>query len=90
MIKELGENLIADERQADYKEKVALIEEVHRYEHDLIKVALIKEQGIVTRAARLLGVSHQRLNYIIKKRHKDLLSVRTPIKRRPKSIIKQK
>lgn len=90
MIEELGENLIADERQADYKENVALIEEVHRYEHDLIKGALMKEQGIVTRAARLLGVSHQRLIYIIKKRHKDLLSVRTPVKRRPKSIIKPK
>jgi tetratricopeptide (TPR) repeat protein len=90
MIEELGEHLTADERQADSKENVALVEEMRHYEHSLIRGALLKAEGSVTRAARLLGVSHQRLIYIIKKRHKDLLSVRTPAKRRFKSIIKSK
>ncbi|HEX8140686.1 MAG TPA: tetratricopeptide repeat protein [Pyrinomonadaceae bacterium] len=86
MIEELGEHLIADERKASEN----LVEEVQRYERGVIKRALMKAEGSVTRAARLLGVSHQRLIYIIKKRHKDLLSVRTPTKRRHKSIIKRK
>jgi tetratricopeptide (TPR) repeat protein len=89
MMEELGEHLIADERQADFQENVALVEEVHRFERDLIRQALIKAEGSVTRAARLLGVSHQRLIYIIKKRHKDLRSVRTPAISRLKSIIKK-
>lgn len=87
MIEELGEHLIADEKQVASEN---LVEEVQRYEHNLIRGALLKAEGSVTRAARLLGVSHQRLIYIIKKRHKDLLSVRTPAKRRRKSIIKRK
>jgi tetratricopeptide (TPR) repeat protein len=81
MVEELGERLISD-NQADSEGNVALIEEVQRYEHNLIQGALMKAQGSVTQAARLLGVSHQRLNYIIKQRYRDLLSFRTPIKTR--------
>jgi tetratricopeptide (TPR) repeat protein len=88
MVEELGERLIA-ERQAS-QESIALVEEVQRYERSLIKGALIKTEGSVTRAARLLGVSHQRLIYIINKRHKDLRPFRTPAIRRLKSIIKSK
>ena len=60
---------------------------VRRYENEIIRQALLTSQGSVTKAALLLGVSHQRLIYILKSRHKDLLSVRTPAKQRKRSII---
>jgi len=62
--------------------------EVMRYEGNLIKQALEKAGGSVTRAARLLGVTHQGLAFIINGRHSDLMSARTPVKRRRKSIIR--
>jgi tetratricopeptide (TPR) repeat protein len=68
----------------------SLNEDVRRHEHDLIKQALDRTQGSVTQAARLLDISYQRLTYLIKTRHKDLLDSRTPIKRRRKRIIKKK
>jgi tetratricopeptide (TPR) repeat protein len=70
-------------------EKLPLLKELERYERGLIKQALINASGSVTRAARLLGTSHQHLAYLIKTRHKDLLTLRTPAKRRLKSIIKK-
>jgi tetratricopeptide (TPR) repeat protein len=60
-------------------------EEVLRCERSLLKSALDKTNGRVTRAARLLGLSHQGLCYIINNRHKELLEVRAPIKARRKS-----
>jgi transcriptional regulator with GAF, ATPase, and Fis domain len=57
---------------------------VRRYEHDLIKQALISADARVTRAARLLGISYQGLAYMLDHRHKDLLPKRTPKKQRPK------
>ena len=69
-------------------EGFSLDAEVLRYEGDLIKQALAKTGGSVTRAARLLGVTHQGLAFIINGRHSDLLSARTPVKRRRKSIIR--
>lgn len=87
IIEELGEHL------SPYKGRThaggTLIEEVQRYERELISQALVTSKGSVTRAAILLGVTHQRLIYIIENRHRELLSVRTPAKRRPKSIIKR-
>src|SRR4051812_7286023 len=67
--------------------KATLSALMRRYENDIIRQALIASQGSVTRAAISLGVSHQRLIYILKSRHKDLLSVRTPAKPRKRSII---
>jgi transcriptional regulator with PAS, ATPase and Fis domain len=66
---------------ADLK-AATLSEKMLSYENKLIKEALIASQGSVTRAAHSLGVSHQRLIYILESRQKDLLSVRTPIKTR--------
>jgi tetratricopeptide (TPR) repeat protein len=86
LMQELGEHL--SPRRAKTPASSMLIEELRHYERDLIKDALIRAEGSVTQAARLLGVSHQRLIYLIKKRHKDLRSVRTPAKRRLKSLIK--
>jgi DNA-binding NtrC family response regulator len=68
----------------------SLEEEVLRYEASLIKLAFENAKGSVTRAARLLGVSHQRLCSMIDGRHKDLLSVKKPAQKRRRSIIKTK
>jgi tetratricopeptide (TPR) repeat protein len=62
--------------------------EVLRYEGNLIRRALEESGGSVTRAARLLGVTHQGLAFILNGRHSDLQSIRTPVKRRRRSIIR--
>ena len=66
----------------------SLDSEVLRYEGNLIRKALEESRGSVTRAARLLGVTHQGLAFILNGRHSDLLSIRTPVKRRRRSIIR--
>jgi tetratricopeptide (TPR) repeat protein len=71
-------------------EKLPLLKELGRYEHSLIKQALISAGGSITRAAHLLGTSHQHLAYLIEKRHRDLMALRTPPIRRYKSIVKRK
>jgi DNA-binding transcriptional regulator YdaS (Cro superfamily) len=43
----------------------------------------------VTKAARLLGVTHQSLNAMLEGRHERLQQKRTPPKKRLKSIIKK-
>ncbi|MFN2531601.1 MAG: tetratricopeptide repeat protein [Pyrinomonadaceae bacterium] len=63
---------------------------VHRYEANLIRQALESAGGSVTRAARILGVTHQGLAFILNGRHSDLLTARTPVKRRRRSIIKHR
>lgn len=60
----------------------SLPEAVSRYESGIIKTALYEADGSVTKAASLLGVSHQSLGFILKTRHKVLLSERTPVKHR--------
>jgi Nif-specific regulatory protein len=65
----------------------SLEEEVVRYEGELIKRALEAEKGSVTRAARLLGVTHQGLAFILQGRQKNLLHARKPIQRRRRSIL---
>jgi tetratricopeptide (TPR) repeat protein len=82
LIDELGEQLAP--RGVTSKLSGCSIEDIRRYEHDLIKDALMKAQGSVTHAARLLGTSYQRLTYLIENRHGDLLKARTPKKERPK------
>ena len=62
--------------------------EVLKYESNLIRQALEEAGGSVTRAARLLGVTHQGLAFILNGRHTDLLAIRTPAKKRRKSIIR--
>ena len=66
----------------------SLDSEVLRYEGSLIRRALEESGGSVTRAARLLGVTHQGLAFILNGRHSDLLSIRSPVKRRRRSIIR--
>jgi transcriptional regulator with PAS, ATPase and Fis domain len=55
---------------------------VLKYERSLIKDALAKVNGSVTHAASLLGLSHQGLAYVIDSRHKELLTKRSPVRRR--------
>jgi transcriptional regulator with PAS, ATPase and Fis domain len=73
---------------ANVWEGCSLVEEVLRYEKTLIRRALEATQGGVTRAARLLGLSHQALIAILSTRHQDLLSARKPVQRRRRSIIR--
>ena len=68
----------------------SLEDEVLRYEASLIKLSLENARGSVTRAARLLGVSHQRLCSMLQGRHKDLLPAKKPAQQRRRSIIKRK
>jgi tetratricopeptide (TPR) repeat protein len=51
---------------------------VQAYEGRLIEQALKEERGLVTRAAKRLGLTHQSLGSILKGRHKKLLPKRTP------------
>ena len=66
----------------------SLEEQVLRYEGELIKRALQLSDGSVTRAARLLGVTHQGLAFILNGRQKNLLPSRKPAKPRRRSIIR--
>jgi transcriptional regulator with PAS, ATPase and Fis domain len=68
----------------------SLEEEVLRYEASLIKLSLENARGSVTSAARLLGVSHQRLCSMLQGRHKDLLPAKKPAQQRRRSIITKK
>lgn len=63
-------------KQCDLQEKML------KYERSMIKQALAQTSGSVTRAASLLGLTHQGLAYVIQARHKDLLKERSPVRRR--------
>lgn len=62
--------------------KCDLTQEKLKHERELIRQALAKVDGRLTRAASLLGMTYQGLAYIIEKRHPDLLKERSPIRRR--------
>ncbi len=73
---------------SDRPTAASLEEQVLHYEGNLIKQALEASDGSVTRAARMLGVTHQGLAFILNGRHKSLLTARKPVKRRRRSIIR--
>jgi tetratricopeptide (TPR) repeat protein len=62
---------------------------VREYEARLIEQALAEADGSVSRAAKILGLTHQTLGYLLKRRHKQLADKRTPVKKRLRSIIKE-
>lgn len=66
-----------------------MYEAVHDFEARLIEQALEEAHGSVTKAARLLGLTHQTLGTILNTRHKSLADKRTPVRRRLRSIIKK-
>jgi tetratricopeptide (TPR) repeat protein len=53
-------------------------------EREMIRKALTKANGSLTRAAKLLDLSYQALAYLIQSRHPELLEERSPIRRRGK------
>lgn len=69
------------------KEDFSLPKVVEAYEARLIEEALEAERGSVTHAAKRLGIKHQTLSSMLKKRHKHLLKKRTPFVPRRVSII---
>jgi tetratricopeptide (TPR) repeat protein len=62
---------------------------VHEFEAKIIEQALDEAGGSVTRAAKLLGLTHQTLGTILSQRHKQLAGKRTPRGKRLRSIIKE-
>jgi DNA-binding NtrC family response regulator len=58
------------------------------YEARFIEQALEEERGSITRAANRLGLTHQRLIYVLESRHRELRQKRTPPVSR-KSIIRK-
>ncbi|MFN2515188.1 MAG: tetratricopeptide repeat protein [Pyrinomonadaceae bacterium] len=59
------------------------------FEAQLIKKALDEANGSITRAARVLGVTHQGLAYIISTRHEKLMWLRRPVRTRRRSIMRK-
>lgn len=70
--------------------KFVLPKALYNYEAKFIREALEAEQGVVSRAAKRLGIRHQSLVHALNTRHQDLLSFRTPAQRRRKSLIRRK
>ena len=63
---------------------------IHDYEAKFIREALEAEYGIVTHAAKRLGISHQSLIRALETRHQELLSLRTPARIRRKSLMQKR
>lgn len=59
------------------------------YEARFVQQALEEERGSVTKAAKRLGLSHQRFIYILEARHKELLKKRTPAIKHRRGIIRK-
>lgn len=71
------------------RKRCDLDQKLLEYEHDLIKQALKQSNGSVTHAATLLGKSYQGLAYMIETKHQDLMTARTPVRRRPRKRRKK-
>ena len=84
VFREMGHRLAVLEAAAPVSGRT-LSDQIHMLEHDVIKHALEAFQGSVTYAASRLGMSYQNLNHVLNTRHKDLLEVRTPVRRRPRT-----
>jgi tetratricopeptide (TPR) repeat protein len=67
----------------------SLNETLRRHERRFIQMALEDSDGSVTKAAALLGLAgHQSLNFILHRRHPDLLNARRPIRPRRRSTLR--
>jgi DNA-binding protein Fis len=71
------------------REGFSMYDAVHDFEARLIEQALEEAGGSVTKAARLLGLTHQTLGTILNTRHKSLACKRTPVRRRLRSIFRK-
>lgn len=81
VFEELGDRLVVVENAKPVSGR-KFVAERKTLESDLIQHALEVAQGSITHAARNLGMSHQALNYMLHTRHKELLTKRTPARRR--------
>lgn len=86
VFQELGDRLVVVENATPVSGR-KLSAETKSLEHDLIQHALELAQGSITHAARNLGMSHQALNYMLHTRHKDLVTKRTPARRRLRKSV---
>lgn len=82
VMRRLGETPIHDNN-------FSLYGSVHEYEAKLIGRAFEESGGSITKAGRLLGVTHQSLISMLNTRHRALTTKRTPAQKRLKSIIKK-
>lgn len=75
-------------REVESWEDFSLREEVRRYEERVIERALREANGVVSRAAQLLGFRHHHsLIALLKGRHRKLSHARSPVVRRRRSIM---
>ena len=81
MVQEIGDHLAAPERGQLLSGR-ALGEDKLALEHHAIKLALEQANGRISAAARFAGMSWQALAYALRTRHKDLLNLRRPPRRR--------
>ncbi len=72
-----------------HEKNFSLFGAVHDFEAKLIGQALEESGGSVTKAAQLLGLTHQTLISILSTRHKALSEKRKAPQKRLKSIIKK-
>jgi tetratricopeptide (TPR) repeat protein len=80
------ESILKKKKYFDWK-NFSLPEAVCAYERELILKALNEAGGRVTKAAALLGLSHQNLSSILRQRHKNLLNY--SVQRRRRSSLKK-
>ena len=66
-----------------------LREALRQYEARHIRLALRESDGKVTHAAKRLGITYQKLQYVLETRHKDLAPERAPAEKRLRSIVKE-
>lgn len=76
-------------KEQEFDARGTLRQLMRSYEAKLIRQALQRSGGMVTQAARMLGVSHQKLIYLLEHRHRNLLAERTPVIKRRRSLIKR-
>jgi DNA-binding NtrC family response regulator len=78
----------ADVREVLFNKTYDLRAEVSQFEHDLIARTLARVNGKVSHAAKLLNIGYQTLAHMIERKYPDLLTKRTPVRRRPRKKSK--
>ena len=77
-----AEQICLNQTSSSKWENFSLNEEVLKFEAGFITQALKETNGAVTKAATLLGLSHQHLSLLLKTRHIALASIKKPRKKR--------
>lgn len=90
LIRSLGAAVTEEDLREYNWEGFSLKQQVLQSEKVLIQRALADSEGVVSRAARLLGFRHhQTLIALINSRHRDLLEARSPVKIRRRSLMRK-